>query len=944
MLEFLQSYQKRSSGKNTQYPLSGKPPITSLRRRVKDTNKAPNATLKHILGLTTAQNSAFAVHPSQDIIAYAAGCVVVLYNYRKNKQIGFLQAIGAAVHQLNTSTENSKLGFGVSITPTLNSSASQSKIPLNYAPKAISCLTFSPDGNLLAVGESGYQPRVLIWDWRLLTIVSELLGHKFGVSTVSFSPDMKCLVSIGFQHDGFLYAWDWRTGMKLASNKISSKVSALTFANGGSYCITAGLRHIKYWYFDGHENSNTSTTKVMIGRSGILSSLSNNTFVDIACGKDDSGGDIMYCITASGLLCQFSEGRVIQKWINLQVKKAFSICADDKYIVCGCENGIIRLFEPITLKYLGTLPRPHQLDVDVTSPGYQPNAEGVYPNTIAVRLTYNSEKIACIYSDRSMFIWDIKNLERVGKYRSFLYHSDCVWNVETYPETINTPDSLGAYIPSDSFATCSSDGTIRFWNLEHLYAPSSVTSPVVSPTSPGSITSYRGNIYSRELLSMLVINQYQPMISENSEDWGEVTSTVPKIHSSRAIRSIRISPDGRYLASGDKEGNLRIYDLLSMEQVVYQEAHNGDILTIDFSDPSTTGLPFMVATAGRDRLIHIFDANNSFTPIQTLDEHSAAITSLRFSGGGGILISCSADKSIIFRKAMQQLEVPFFVSYQNHCAKASVYDMDLDSTKPVIASVTQDKRFHLFGIESGKVEKSHRPESLDESSPDTNILKISLDPSGSFVATCCSDKSIRIFDVLNGNLIAKLYGHSEQVTSIKFSQDCTRVISAAGDGCIFIWSLSPTVTKQILRNRRLLSSPDDDCLSEKSGNDLRNGIRPSSSKGLVKVRSMENVKQSQDISRVKDLNTVIDPRRIGSIPRRKVSECREDSGSRIRNIEGNSKMNHRLNFPGINYTLDSSNIACAPEVDMALVKGANPSSQSSTDDEDLTVVDMAASS
>ncbi|KAK9765992.1 hypothetical protein K7432_005252 [Basidiobolus ranarum] len=670
----------------------------------------------------------------------------------------------------------------------------------------------------------------------------------------------------------------------------------------------------------------------MTGRSGILSGLSNNTFIDAACGRDKDGSEVMYSITSSGLLCQFSEGRVVQKWINLQVKRAYSICADDRYIACGCENGIIRLFEPETLRYLGTLPRPHQLDVDVTSPGYQPHTEGVYPNVIAVKVTSHSEKIACIYSDRSMFIWDIKNLERVGKYRSFLYHSNCIWNVETYPEVTHLPSSLDSYIPSNSFATCSSDGTIRFWNLEHLYSPSSITSPVVSPTSPGSISSYRGNIYSKELLRMLFIDQYQPVVSENLED----SSTSPRGANTTVIRSIKISADGRYLASGDKEGNLRVHDLLSMEQIVYQEAHNGDILTIDFSNPSTTGLPSMVATAGRDRLIHVFDANNSFTPIQTLDDHSAAITSLKFTDGGGVLISSSADKSIIFRKALPQLDTPFFTSYQNHFAKASVYDMDLDSTKPIIASVTQDKRFHLFGVESGKLEKSHRPESLDENNPDTNILKIALDPSGSFVATCCSDKSIRIFDVHNGNLIAKLYGHSEQVTSIKFSQDCTSLISTAGDGCIFIWSLSLAVTKQMLRNRRLLSPYSD--YSTNRGNDMGNTMLQSPPKGLAKVRSMDNMNRDQDTAEMKDMSIMIDPRRVGTLPRRKVSEYNEHENARIHSPEGISKLNHSLNFPGINYTLDSSSVVSSnpPDIDkFPFSKAIKSPSQSSTDDEEI---------
>lgn len=40
----------------------------------------------------------------------------------------------------------------------------------------------------------------------------------------------------------------------------------------------------------------------------------------------------------------------------------------------------------------------------------------------------------------------------------------------------------------------------------------------------------------------------------------------------------------------------------------------------------------LLGSAGRDRLIHVFDVNKDFTLIQTLDDHSASITSLKFSG------------------------------------------------------------------------------------------------------------------------------------------------------------------------------------------------------------------------------------------------------------------------------------------------------------------------
>lgn len=44
--------------------------------------------------------------------------------------------------------------------------------------------------------------------------------------------------------------WDWRSNVKVASNKVSSKVKAVCFAENGNYFVTVGNRHVKFWYLE----------------------------------------------------------------------------------------------------------------------------------------------------------------------------------------------------------------------------------------------------------------------------------------------------------------------------------------------------------------------------------------------------------------------------------------------------------------------------------------------------------------------------------------------------------------------------------------------------------------------------------------------------------------------------------------------------------------------
>lgn len=57
----------------------------------------------------------------------------------------------------------------------------------------------------------------------------------------------------------------------------------------------------------------------LMGRSGLLGELQNNFFCGVACGRGPKS-DSTFCITASGLLCEFSGRRVLERWVRLQVR------------------------------------------------------------------------------------------------------------------------------------------------------------------------------------------------------------------------------------------------------------------------------------------------------------------------------------------------------------------------------------------------------------------------------------------------------------------------------------------------------------------------------------------------------------------------------------------------------------------------------------------------
>ncbi|KAJ8399503.1 hypothetical protein AAFF_G00412150 [Aldrovandia affinis] len=713
-------------------------PSIKLRRNKPRNNKenlANKVTLEKVLGITTSGNRGLACDPRSGLVAYPAGCVVVLLNPKKNKQ-----------HHI-----------------------------LNSSRKTITTLSFSPDGKYLVTGESGHMPAVRVWEVAERTQVAELQEHKYGVSCVAFSPNSKYIVSVGYQHDMIVNVWAWKKNVVVAANKVSSKVTAVSFSEDSSYFVTAGNRHVKFWYLDHTKSSKVNATLPLLGRSGLLGELRNNFFSDVACGKGRKA-ESTFCITSSGLLCEFNEKRLLDKWVELRTSLATSLSVTEELVFCGCADGTVRAFSPTNLHFVCTLPRPHSLGTDIAtvteaSHLFSYKLDTRFPDTVALTYDPTNRWLSCVYNDHSLYVWDTRDLRKVGKVYSALYHSACVWSVEVYPEVA---DGEQACLSPGSFLTCSSDNTIRLWNTD------------------GHSTTFSRNVISNDLQKIIYMdNNTTALLDTDCTGTGNTEKADPQTSENRSgIRTMCVSPDGQHLASGDRTGTLRIHELRSMEEILKVEAHDAEILCLEYSKPET-GLK-LLATASRDRLIHVLDAEQDYALLQTLDEHSSSITAVRFAANEGKvrMISCGADKSIYFRTAQKTSEGTEFTRTHHIVRKTTLYDMDVDPTRKYAAISCQDRCIRIFNISNGKQKKLYK----GSQGEDGTLVKVQTDPSGLYVATSCSDKNLSIFDFYSGECVATMFGHSEIVTGMKFTNDCKHLISVSGDSCIFVWRLNPELT------------------------------------------------------------------------------------------------------------------------------------------------------
>jgi WD40 repeat protein len=98
-------------------------------------------------------------------------------------------------------------------------------------------------------------------------------------------------------------------------------------------------------------------------------------------------------------------------------------------------------------------------------------------------------------------------LSQIGRHRTFLSHSSCIWDVVSLPDpflSTNVDNMLGG----EAFATCSADGTIRLWHLDLGQEDTSKAPPTYSSID----NAHQQNVYSKDILGVLYIGLTPPLL------------------------------------------------------------------------------------------------------------------------------------------------------------------------------------------------------------------------------------------------------------------------------------------------------------------------------------------------------------------------------------------------------------------------------------------------
>lgn len=239
-----------------------------------------------------------------------------------------------------------------------------------------------------------------------------------------------------------------------------------------------------------------------------------------------------------------------------------------------------------------------------------------------------------------------------------------------------------------------------------------------------------------------------------------------------SILSMALSPDGRFLVTGDIDGKIRLWRVLDGQQIWNSKEHFNRVRTVAFSPDGR-----IVASSGYDQTIRLWDLN-SHKCFNIFRGHSSRIRSLAFSSDGEVLASGSHDTTVRLWKVRTG---ECFHILKEHTKW--ILSIDFSPNEQLLASSSGDNTIKLWDAYIGRCLKTLRGHT-------DWVWSVAFSPNGRFLASGSKDQTTRVWDVKTGECLKIFHEHTKEVLFVVFSPDGKILASASSDCTIKLWDMN----------------------------------------------------------------------------------------------------------------------------------------------------------
>lgn len=248
-----------------------------------------------------------------------------------------------------------------------------------------------------------------------------------------------------------------------------------------------------------------------------------------------------------------------------------------------------------------------------------------------------------------------------------------------------------------------------------------------------------------------------------------------------AITDLQVSSDGRLLATSSLDESIKIWDLNQRKCLAELHGHRKAVQSVAFSQDVQ-----LLASASWDGTVGVWElaplASQKLLPLTSLPSrslpgHKDLALGVCFHPSTGQLLSCSRDNTIRLWDLSTNKLLRVIQGHDDH-----VHSITFNSDSNLLAS-SGHRSIRLWDA------KTYAPLGMF----DRNILRedysLAFTPNSQFVVAGLDAKTLRFWDSSSFEVVESVYAHTDEIYSVRFSPDQSRMVSVASDATVKVWDL-----------------------------------------------------------------------------------------------------------------------------------------------------------
>ena len=251
-----------------------------------------------------------------------------------------------------------------------------------------------------------------------------------------------------------------------------------------------------------------------------------------------------------------------------------------------------------------------------------------------------------------------------------------------------------------------------------------------------------------------------------------------------AISSVAYSPDGKLLAAGTLEGQIRLWRTTDGQPILTCEGHTSGVASVTFSPDGQT-----LASGSLDQTVRLWKVATGQN-LKILAGHTSEVRSVAFSPDGRILASGSIDQMVCLwdvadPKGLNTDQSLKTLSGHTNGVRSVAFSPD----GRILASGSIDQTVRLWDVYTGRNLKTLAGHTA-------GVWTVVFSPDGQTLASGSADQTVRLWDVADprrldtDQSLKTLAGHIYGVWTVAFSPDGQTLASGSDDQTVRLWDVA----------------------------------------------------------------------------------------------------------------------------------------------------------